>query len=285
VKRAKFVATGVAMLIAIGLWLNNRNSRQRTITVDQYRSLDALKATPVEGSAWSTHQVYQVTQTIIAGLTFLVVLAYTIATFEQLRAAKDTLVATERPWISISNIAITDPFLFDTTSDGGMVASLHLTFTLKNSGQSPALYAWIEISMHDAGGSRLSIADEERKVCDPDRRRTSAYGLLVPPQGTTTERTVASLSQLELAKAHIAQNGSPYVTPVVIGCVDYRFPWDAVVHHQTPFAFGVFQKWQGLERNIVVQFKSIRTEIPPDDLWLDKDAFSGPGLGGIPPAD
>lgn len=167
--------------------------------------------------------------------------------------AKDTLIASRRPWIMV-----------DVDIEGGEFANdgLHLTlkFTLQNKGNDPALYVFPDfeiLSSVDRGPGY--VRKELQRFCGDFKERQSrggpnSGGFTVFPGQPRVISITPSMSQEEidrdiasgpLTAKESKERGLPIlIRPLVLGCVDYQFSLSQK-DHQTWFAYDVWDKGIG----------------------------------------
>jgi hypothetical protein len=155
--------------------------------------------------------------------------------------AKDTLVASHRAWLR-PDVAVGQ------LSFNQLGAHTDVLFEMKNIGNAPALhvacYAWLVPMI---GGA---VPNGELKPrCDEIRRKPIGWGFsLFPGQkfpndlGLAGYSVTASLGKDDVERATIVRDGIEQIEFFVMGCVDYTFPADSTVHHQTQFMFQIMRR-------------------------------------------
>jgi hypothetical protein len=151
--------------------------------------------------------------------------------------AKNTLIATQRAWIRIDQIALSGGLFFNE-----MGASAAVSFTITNIGNSPA----IKISPH----ARLVVMkisgpfppEEQRELCDAIRQNESGSGFTLFPNesfprniGIAAWSLGINVSREEIETARVASADRKHISMHIVGCIDYTFPADENFHHQTGF--------------------------------------------------
>jgi hypothetical protein len=144
--------------------------------------------------------------------------------------AKKTLIATQRPWLSV-NLEIGSGLVFD---DQG--CRIVIKFRIKNVGNSPAVavHIWSEIVLNN------EITNQKR-VCalygkdQIDLTQTFGGDIIFPNDeityGINLPITRAAIDQArnEIAEAHNIPVDN-FISPSVVGCVSYRFAFDGSLH-------------------------------------------------------
>lgn len=153
------------------------------------------------------------------------------------QVARDTLVATQRPWLSVE-VALTGAGLvYDGNGDG----HIDVAFSVKNTGPSPALNTHIDakfVPFMTATG-RTGV-DDLRDTCVAAKRAPAGNGLLgqtVFPQQLYSEvpnlLITKTLFQGAMEPVVAAKDVTNFVATLV-GCVSYRSSVDDQ-WHITPF--------------------------------------------------
>jgi hypothetical protein len=185
----------------------------------------------------------------VAGLQFLaliiqaVVFVFTLgatrkaadAADKSADVAKDTLIATQRPWVFVK-LQLGQRGLFFNMNE----ANLDLVFLLKNTGNSPAVAVRIE------GGPRIDVTINDRimeleQICNIARNRTQHpqdWGYTIFPGDTLTLPFIYTFANNELLDK-IVNEERGFIDPIVIGCIDYLFTFGKPTHHQSRFVYTV----------------------------------------------
>ena len=184
--------------------------------------------------------------------------------------AKQTLIAAQRAWIKakidIGNI----PLVFDQNG-----ASTTVSFEITNVGNAPAInvtsHAWLIVGKQ----RQFPLAEQQRRF-DEIRRQPFMFGFTLFPGenfpgaiGIGLWTVQVNVTRDEIDEGFRLTNGA-YISLYVIGCIDYTFPIDADMHHQTTFM---------LELRKTLPDIFIRPDdgqIPPSSLTLTDFNF---GLG------
>jgi hypothetical protein len=159
--------------------------------------------------------------------------------------AKDTLTATNRPWIQIKAITIASSLIFEPTPDDHE-GRVNLNFLIKNTGNSPAVR--IQVFTKLTIGNISDLRSAQKIYCDDIRAlqdRGSNSRLLQPeitlfPGDQISIASVAWMNPDQLAEFREWAGKIPgaIVTPVIIGCVLYEFTF-AKGYHQTGIIYGI----------------------------------------------
>ena len=151
-------------------------------------------------------------------------------------AAKNALIATQRAWIR-PKLSITSPLTFDQNG-----ASTAVGVEVVNVGNTPALSVTPHIWMMALTSAGPYPWQEQQRRCSEIRRGGFALGFtLFPGEKFPTERGIGSYSlgvnttRDEIERALPASRDGKFVSLYVYGCIDYRFPTDQAIHHQTGF--------------------------------------------------
>jgi hypothetical protein len=161
--------------------------------------------------------------------------------------AKDTLIATQRPWVFVK-LQLGQRGLFFNMNE----ANLDLVFLLKNTGNSPAVAVRIE------GSPRIDITINDRiieleQICSIALNRTphpQDWGYTIFPGDTLTLPFTYTFADKEMLDK-IVNEERGFIDPIVIGCVDYLFTFGELIHHQSRFVYTVdYPLPQGGSRSI-----------------------------------
>jgi hypothetical protein len=158
--------------------------------------------------------------------------------------AQDTLVASNRPWISI----------LQPTPDGGLTwedkgARLTISLAIKNVGKNPAFDIAVEADQFVLGPDNFDIGAAVAKHCAEVRRRQIAraasgkHGEVLFPDESLPIRLGLLFAQ-EQIDAAVKNMGQPFFSPVVVICADYRSPITKQ-SHATGLAYMVLKPGQG----------------------------------------
>jgi hypothetical protein len=182
--------------------------------------------------------------------------------------AKDTLNATQRPWIQIKDIKIVGPMEFIDEQ-----ARINLEFTLKNVGKSPALRTDLKIKLTISNTLDLRaeqnnfagsiIAAREYAETNPLVVQTE-FGFF--PDEEINFSTTAWMDRTELARFREWAGKYPgaAVYPAVVGGVFYEFTFEKG-HHQTGIIFGL-QKRTPYPPNRRPSYSVVAPNMPIQDV-------------------
>jgi hypothetical protein len=194
--------------------------------------------------------------------------------------AKDTLVATNRPWISV-DIGIVSDLTYDAQGD----ARIEIKFDLKNVGKSPAANIVIDAEIVPIFGDAKSL---QKTISDRNNARPPTLGDLGITLFPGDERTMVinlpiSRASIEASNKEVwGLSGEKTVDktdlvyfPTLLGCVDYKFTFSPG-HHQTGFILNL-RKRDWSHPNASLGFNVKDGTIIRNDLWLTQ------GFIGVPP--
>jgi len=157
------------------------------------------------------------------------------------KIAEDTLIATQRPWVSVNTIIGPRGLFFDVNG-----ANLDLIFYLKNTGPTPA------VNVRIIGNPRIDVATNDRiseleRICDAASKHpidSKMFAHTVFPGDVLTLNMIYSFADQPLLDAQVAKNYG-FIMPVVIGCIDYSFAFGDHNHHQSRFIYDLDFPIQG----------------------------------------
>jgi hypothetical protein len=147
--------------------------------------------------------------------------------------ANKSLIATNRAWVSVA-VSIDGDLTW--VSDG--TVRLPLRFDLKNLGKVPAdISIPIKSAVHLMFGPVDPIKAHEELCREPMFPFKGLFGITLFPDGTASEGNseMIRVDEIEFFKK---REGDKQFTPVVMGCIKYRFSLDDKTH-TTPFIFHV----------------------------------------------
>jgi hypothetical protein len=158
--------------------------------------------------------------------------------------AQDTLVASNRPWISI----------LQPVPDGGLTwedkgARLTISLAIRNVGKSPAFDIAVEADQFVLGPDNFDIGAAVARHCAEVRRRQIAraasgqHGEVLFPDESLPIRLGLLFGQ-EQIDAAVKNMGQPFFSPVIVICADYRSPITKQ-SHTTGLAYLVLKPGQG----------------------------------------
>jgi hypothetical protein len=146
------------------------------------------------------------------------------------KSAADTaasqLELAQRPWLSIVDARVLSDLTFG--QNGGQVT---FGFTIKNSGNSPAVDVWVgpELYLPDDTGSWET---ELRRTCtDPQEAKPSQpeNGAVIFPNISTPFKIGTSMSNKDMDKGRLARSDLVAVVPMV--CITYRSTFNRRIYH------------------------------------------------------
>lgn len=147
--------------------------------------------------------------------------------------SRESLIANRRPWVPIAISIGQRGLYFDVNG-----VNLHLTFTMRNTGETPAAYVQI------IGGPSLTVTPnkethELERICTVAKLKSShsrILGTTIFPGETQISDMVYTFAEPEIiSKQALVNHGLIFVT--VLGCVDYASTFDDTAHHQSRFIF------------------------------------------------
>jgi len=149
--------------------------------------------------------------------------------------SRETFVAGQRPWVSLTRAALIS------ISYNVNGANFRVVYTIKNVGRSPAQGATVEVRVSTISQNWNPEA-EQRRLCDEIKGRPDSPGwlryVLFPDETNSFDITVTiSKDEIEAAR-NFGSTRTDFISPVIIGCVDYRLA-SGSDHHQTGFIFNV----------------------------------------------
>ena len=193
--------------------------------------------------------------------------------------ARDTLIATQRPWVGIE-VSVGSDLIFN--KDG---AKFTTSYTLANSGNTPALnveivptfflFDWGKVSDTNPNvmeRQQTRPDNELRKLCRgavaSSERKTSVEWLLgdsIFPGKELTSAVTQTIAQADFEReGRISSSG--IALPMIMLCVTYRYPADTKSHY-TGVAYIITRKKGG-------DIKPKEGTIAANDLQLIPQPFS-----------
>jgi hypothetical protein len=216
--------------------------------------------------------------TVLSGLTLLAVIAYTCVSFNQWRTAENQLEVSERPWMTVDIPNGVSDFSFH---PGGH-AFLRSALVLKNIGHSPAIgIASAYIVIYPRRNEMFDTpVKKQKELFEPLRKEKSmpgelGVGILFPGQQTSPLGFSASVAKETVDSGSFTFPDDPgkYVTPVLVGCVDYRLSFAPERHHQTGFIY-MIGKYKPAEPTHYISIQ-VGIDVPLSSLKLDQYFFGG----------
>jgi len=218
--------------------------------------------------AYSTLAVAIVTGILAVGTIFLAIFTFNLwkAAAESTLISEKLFITSQRAWVYITAQSIN---LLKFPAEGGSV-SLNATLVYKNVGTLPAVsvhvlpYAFLPDQTVDI----LDQAKRQQKIiCERGRAdpNLAKFGIsqIIYPNG------IASFSWATCIPATgrgvIRQNGG--VTPIIVGCIYYRFSSSPTVH-ETGFIFDVHRRLpDGPLKDLIYGEEVPSEEIVVSDFW------------------
>jgi hypothetical protein len=154
--------------------------------------------------------------------------------------AEKTLVASQRPWISLKEAKVLAPMYF---AKGDV--HFPLEFQLKNTGNSPGLFVHIEakrFALRAETYDIVAVQKEVRQIAQARDSHKSEVGMSIFPGDVRPVEKIVSALRADLKKGFFdlwsAGSTKKAVSLVVAGCVDYEFSFEKG-HHQSGFVYQV----------------------------------------------
>ena len=152
----------------------------------------------------------------------------------QWETMEKTLVASQRPWVSVEYALVSDLKL------SGGEGRLVVRYKTKNHGPTPAVGIGIDAVFDIASPHHSDILAEQGKVCARGRLNLSpgefsAGDTLFPDQERQWESSIPiSRADMERSWSDVAETHKmkpdTIILPVLVGCVSYRFTFDGSIH-------------------------------------------------------
>jgi hypothetical protein len=207
-------------------------------------------------------------------LTLIVALSgFAAATFAgwQGWVASQTLIASNRPWISIEPTIASDLIWAD---EG---ARITIKFNLKNIGHAPAdVVTPITSAIYLMTPGHMDPAGRQKELCaTPKFPWRGLFGFTIFPDETDdTEANTESIARKDIDAAFYRENGQIVeITPALIGCVKYRHALDDL-EHQTGFVRILTWKLQA-QLGHLSGFNQTKDVVSMDQLKLHKTIAPG----------
>jgi hypothetical protein len=152
------------------------------------------------------------------------------------KIAEESLVATQRPWVSVKLAIGPRGLFFDPNG-----ANLDLIFSLKNTGPTPA------VNVRIVGSSRIDVGHLGPKDRISELEKMCADATRQPPNPKMSAQTIFPGETLDLNITYsfankelldlVTEESHGFILPVVIGCIDYFFTFGEPKHHQSRFVY------------------------------------------------
>ncbi len=193
--------------------------------------------------------------------------------------AKETLVASRRPWI-VADVTVGKPV---EVYSGGIRFTLR--FNMQNKGADPAFYVFPYFKIISNNRGSHSLIQKQNEFCEEIKGRANGPnngGFTIFP-GQPREMSLTINVSLEDFEADVAADVErrairvrtgwpdvPVINPIIIGCIDYQFG-EPFVHHQTRFAYQIMDK--GIDNHMLGGNQMLLTPdaIPDGRLAIDPD--------------
>jgi hypothetical protein len=168
--------------------------------------------------------------------------AQAIAAATQAQITQREFELSQRPWISLDPVQVSD-----LSFNPNGTATFTIKFLIQNTGHSPATHTQLQAKLIPAKFNESGIfkqpAEQQKRLCDSARAHVERHELfpftLFPDQKTTRDAGMSMTpDEITKAKTDIPGAEGPAIFLIVVGCVDYQFPFEAG-HHQTGFLYEV----------------------------------------------
>jgi hypothetical protein len=153
--------------------------------------------------------------------------------------AQQEFELSERPWVSVVPTRFTD-LVFDKNG-----AHIGVTFSLENSGHSPADHVDLEAQLLPLKAENFVSygLNRQKEICGVLRAKTDEkieFGTFsLFPNVAIPKSLNLSVGSTEITNAEQHQGPKPFlISMLVVGCVDYRFEFESG-HHQTGFLYSL----------------------------------------------
>ena len=183
---------------------------------------------------------------------------------------RQTLIASQRAWIRIDSVYLSGSLSFDKTGVNGTVS-----FKITNVGTSPATNVTPHVWLFAMKDGEVPV-QRQLEMCGPLRNGPFGMGFTLFPNEKFPENAEVpgyglgiSASPDEINKGLATSKDGKHLMLYIVGCIDYTFPIDKDVHHQTGFI-------RLIERNGPDLLSPDDGVIPANQL-IAKDAFLGQG--------
>jgi hypothetical protein len=180
--------------------------------------------------------------------------------------ANQTLIASNRPWISIEPIIASD---FIWNAEG---ARITFKFKLKNIGHAPAdVVTPITSAVYLMVPGHMDPAGRQHQLCDtPKFPWRGLLGFTIFPDETDdSEANGELIPRKDIDSAFHRDNGQTIeITPTLIGCVKYRYALDNL-EHQTGF-IRILSWIDPAQPERLSGFDPIKSTVPMDRIKFSK---------------
>jgi len=192
------------------------------------------------------------------------------------KTAYETLVVTNRPWISV-DIGVVGDFVFTQQNE----VRVAFEFTLKNVGSSPAANVEVDAKLISFLGDVRPI---QKEIADKNRSRPGQLGhsgITIFPGEVVVQRYSLPISweEIEAFNQKFAEDTDGilkpfWLRPILVGCVDYKFTF-AEGHRQTGFILNLYHVAQTNPHGTFV-FELAQGTFPANTLQLRRDFMAVP---------
>jgi hypothetical protein len=148
------------------------------------------------------------------------------------RTAQDTLIASERPWITVQ-ADIVGPLTFDANG-----AHLPIRYRLKNIGHSPAVNVWGDQILYMPIDPQRDTNSERSRLCSETEKRSLTMGQAIFPTQDLVGTIVTSAGNEDIRNS---TRFIRFLNPAIIVCVAYRSTLDANSWHHTGMIYELFR--------------------------------------------
>jgi hypothetical protein len=153
------------------------------------------------------------------------IIVYTIVSYCQWETAKDTLIASERPWVTL-DVGISGPFIIDANG-----ANVRTRMTLQNVGHSPAIGVAIWTRFYPYTLNNRDAASERQKVCSQAPIDPTTTGTIFQESKPSDIPRGDYLLQIEKAELDNMIQSKGLIAPTIMVCVVYRTTFNDELHH------------------------------------------------------
>lgn len=179
------------------------------------------------------------------------------------KTARDTLIATDRPWLT-ADVRLAGPLVFDRTG----AVSVPVWYAVKNTGHSPAVKAWAFPELFLPRNPETEPNIEREKFCSSVTRMTNGTGQAIFPSGSAPDP--AGVVSTAVAGNIVRQAESDgFISPTIILCIAYQTTLEDKWHH-TGMIFDIFQITNG-ERLAI----KVGQNVPQNQLASSVSIFHG----------
>jgi hypothetical protein len=144
---------------------------------------------------------------------------------DQLVASNNALAVDQRPWVAVEGITIVDRWYWEPVNKA---YNFTVSFTLNNTGKTPALDAWISPRVVPSAWGETTVS--QNVACAPPTRRAPGFVLFANKPLTQQLQLSLTQSDIDAANLKTAYDGKPehgmfalnkVANPAIVGCVIY----------------------------------------------------------------